>query len=537
MSLPTGIPNLSEKARKSEQFLLLPFRKRSVLAIREIPEFYVLDADALQPLHLVSGGFDHAADLAVLPLREDDGELARRYAEYRRRLGFVPVQYLHSGGHPREFGVGNRSVDFDDVFFFVFVFRMHEAIRKPPVVREDEESGGILVEAPDGKDALGNVENVQNARIVLGYAGSDDAAGFVDLVVYEAFRFADRFVAHLDHVGARNDRHAERRDLTVDLHETAQNELLRFPAGSDAVLGEVFLKADFAAFHGFVEFEMVHSLRLSKFGDNASLFRQFDAEVFAHGSLREIAKGGYVAPIRSGGSEKEIRMEGRYLRAADLRSFESGPVDERSGRMAFGVFKEGSASPARRLFGSAEFAERFDVHCLEGVSRLPSGEVEARGYDETVGRVLQDARTVGEAHVLGKEVLHSGFRDVPNFGGNEDVGRFESETSGIADHRAAETAGKADPGKKGVVAGLCHFESERMHFFSGTHGKPTCASDASFDIFAILEPSSGKRVSDEEPGEPIEREEAVRSVAEKGHGEFRGFGCGHGFRKDGQILL
>jgi hypothetical protein len=109
------------------------------------------------------------------------------------------------------------------------------------------------------------------------------------------------------------------------------------------------------------------------------------------------------------------------------------------------------------------------------------------------------------------------LRDVPNFGGNEDIGRFEAETSGIANHRAAETARKPDPRKKGVIAGLRHFESERMHLFGGTHGKTVSAPDVFFDIFAILEFFSGKRVSDEESGKPVEREEAVRPVAKKDH--------------------
>jgi hypothetical protein len=133
---------------------------------------------------------------------------------------------------------------------------------------------------------------------------------------------------------------------------------------------------------------MVHFMRLSKFGDNASFFRKFDAEFFAHGIFREVAEGGYVAPIRSGRSEEEVRVERGYLRAADFHSFKSSLIDKRSGRMSFRVLEERSTGPACWLFRSAEFAERLDIHRLKSVSLLPLREIETRGYDESVGHAL-----------------------------------------------------------------------------------------------------------------------------------------------------
>lgn len=375
----------------------------------------------------MSGGFDHAADLAVFPFRQDDGELARRDAGDFGRLGLVPVQYLHSCGHAGEFGIFDRPVDFDDVFLLVLVTGMHEAVGETPVVREDEEAYGILVETSDGEYAFRDVDDVHDAGIALRDAGRDDAAGLVHLVVDEFLDFADGLVSDFDLVDSGYDRHSDGRHLAVDLHEAAGDEFLSLAAGRYSGAGKVFLKADFATFDKFFfEFDMVHVGGFSErfwnfsglpvFGDDAGFFDELDTELRQHLVFGEVAESDHVAPVGPGGSEEEVGVEGRYLRSPDFRPLESRRIYERSRGVSFGIFKEGSARPSGGLFGFSQIPEFGNVHRLVRVPFFAERKVEYGGYDEPVGGVFQYARAVGETHLGVGQRFHPAFGDVPYVG-------------------------------------------------------------------------------------------------------------------------
>lgn len=207
----------------------------------------------------MSSGLDHAADLTVFPFREDDGKFARGDAGDFSGFGLIAVEDLHSGRHAGKFGIFDRTVDLDDVFFLVLVTGMHEAVREAPVVSEDEKAYGILVETSDGKNAFRDVDDVHDAGVAFRNAGRDDAARLVHLIVDEFLNFADGLVPDFDLIDPRYDRHADGRHLAVDLHQTPGDEFLGLSAGSDSCSGKVFLKTDFATFAKFFfEFDMVH---------------------------------------------------------------------------------------------------------------------------------------------------------------------------------------------------------------------------------------------------------------------------------------
>lgn len=228
---------LSGQTREAEQFGLFGFREGRESAFRKFAEKDVLYADALEAFDLVAGGFDHPTDLPVLALGKDDGEFSRRDAVDVRRFRFVPIEDFDSGGHLGELGIRNGAVGFDDVFLFVFVTRMHEPVGESAVVGENEQASCILVEPADREDPLRNFDDVENAYVVFGYAGRDDSAGFVDLIIDELFGLTDGFVAHLDDVDPRRYGHAEFGNLAINGNETPEDELFGFSAGSDAVEG------------------------------------------------------------------------------------------------------------------------------------------------------------------------------------------------------------------------------------------------------------------------------------------------------------
>lgn len=234
---------LSGQTGEAKEFGLFGFREGRESTFRKFPEKDVLDADTFEAFDLVAGGLDHPADLPVLSLGEDDGEFSGRDTIDVGRLRLVSVKNLDSGGHLGELGIRDGPVGFDDVFLFVFVTRVHEPVGEPAVIGEDEQASGILVEPADREDPLRNIDDVENANVVFGYASRDDSAGFVDLIIDELFGLPDGFVAYLDDVDPRRYGDAEFGNLPINGNETPEDEFFGFSAGSDAIERQVLLKA------------------------------------------------------------------------------------------------------------------------------------------------------------------------------------------------------------------------------------------------------------------------------------------------------
>lgn len=543
----TFLAFVGKQSRAAEQFPFFPFGKGHVRPLGNVSEFNVLDTYALELFHLVSGGFDHAADLAVLPFREDDGKLTGGNAGDFGRFGLVTVEDLHSGGHTGKFGIFDGTVDFDDVFLLVLVAGMHEPVGEAPVVGEDEEAYGILVETSDGEHAFRDVDDVHDAGIALRDAGRNDATGLVHLVIDEFLDFADGLVPDFDLVDSGYDRHADGRHLAVDLHEAAGDEFLGLTAGRYSGTGKVFLKADFATFAKFFfEFDMVHVGGFSErfwnfsglpvFGDDARFFDELDTELRQHLVFGEVAERDHVAPVGLGGSEEEVGMERRYFCSSDLRPLESRLIYERSRGMSFGVLEEGSARPSGGLFGFSQIPELGNVHRLVRVPFFSERKVEYGGYDEAVGGLLQDARTVRESQVGVAERFHFAFGDVPYVGRNEYVGGFEPEASGVADYRSSETSREADPGHEARESPSSEKQGHGMHLLGGMDFKAFGRDPYGRKRSVVRKvPETGKRIFHEKPREPVEGEEAVGTVAEVGHRKPRGFRGGYGERKGRKV--
>lgn len=230
-------------------------------------------------------------------------------------------------------------------------------------------------------------------------------------------------------------------------------------------------------------------------------------------------------------------MERGYLGSPDLRPLESRLIYERSRGVSFRVLEERSARTAGGLFGPAEFAERRDFHRLVRVTFFAERKVEHGGYDEAVGRILQNAGAVAETHLGVGQRLHFTLGDVPYVGGNEHVGGFEAEAPGVSDYGSSEAARKADPGDEARKSQRSEKQGYGVDFLSGMDFEPSGR-----DRYRIQRrrrilkmPESGEGVLYQQPREPVEGEEAVGSVTEERHGKSGGFRRGDRLGKDRQI--
>lgn len=272
---------------------------------------------------------------------------------------------------------------------------------------------------------------------------------------------------------------------------------------------------------------------LAVLGDDSGFFDELDTELRQHFVFGKVAERDDVAPIGSGGGQEEVAMERRYLGSPDLGTLESRLVYERSRGVPFGILEERSAGASGGLLGPAELAERRDVHRLEGVFGLAEGEVECGGNDETVGRILKRAGTVGETQLGVGEGFEPGFRDVPDVGGNEDVGGFESEAPRVPDDGSSERSGQSDPRNESGKPFRREKQGNGMDLF-GRMGFEAAGSDSSrheWRGLVLKMPEAHERILYEKPRKTVEREKAIGAVSEKRYRKSR-FLCGSDGRRE-----
>jgi hypothetical protein len=159
------------------------------LAGGEIAESEVAELDAVEGKNGCSGGGEHTADLVVFALGEDEvggaGGGGGETEVGRGAGGVFAVEDQCAGGEERdeigrEVAVHGGAVELGDL-----VFRRGIFVDELGLVGEEDQAGGVLVEATDGGDlgvagapAFG--EEVVNARAFAFVVGADEAEGFVE---------------------------------------------------------------------------------------------------------------------------------------------------------------------------------------------------------------------------------------------------------------------------------------------------------------------------------------------------------------------
>ena len=145
------------------------------------------EAFAVEREDLGAGGGEHAADLVIAALGE--GELSLARGKQREMRGgaeeFLAGEEQRAAGEERdeigrEIGVDGGAIDLGD-----FVLRRGEAMHERGLVGEEEEAGGVFVEAADGgDDGIAAAPARREERVDVGafafVVGADEAEGFVE---------------------------------------------------------------------------------------------------------------------------------------------------------------------------------------------------------------------------------------------------------------------------------------------------------------------------------------------------------------------
>lgn len=298
-----------------------------------------------------------------------------------------PEDFERTRGKFLQVIVLDASVNFDEVLLFVHVPGMHEVVREPSIVREQEKSRGILVETTDRKYPLPDVDDIHDTGVLVARTGCDDTSGLVNLVVHEIFRFRNRLVTDYDLVDRRIDHLSDSRDFAIDGYEPSGNEFLGLATRSYARLGEVFVNSEWSCFH------------MDLFNDSY-FFVEFDAELVTDFGFGEFRKLENVLPDGTRRADEEVRVMGRYLHPADFYPLEPHLVDDLASTRSGRIFEIRSARESGWLFGSPRGLHLSDIHFGEWVFELPVFQTEGRTeYDMSI-LSFQCRRTIYVFHLV-----------------------------------------------------------------------------------------------------------------------------------------
>lgn len=227
-----------------EESLLLLFCQLHILPFLEFPECDILDPDAFQALHGISADFDHFPNLTVFSFFQDNGEFPARDTLHATRSCLISGGSLilslsffqrndDTLSHSIEMGIIDWTERLDHVFFLVFVARMHEVVRKAPIIREEDESRRFLIEAPDRKDSLWDIDDIEKPCFTMRYTGTHDPIGLIHLIIDEfSCIFHDR-VSDFHDIFLRIDDLTGVSDDSIYRDFSICDILLRFPTRAD----------------------------------------------------------------------------------------------------------------------------------------------------------------------------------------------------------------------------------------------------------------------------------------------------------------
>ena len=189
----------------------------------------------------------HAADLAVQPLHQRDAEHEGGLSFHLALLG-DGAEDGHPGPHAPDKLVCHRLVHGHQVLFLVIVARPQDLVHQIPVVGEEDEALGVLVEAPYGEDAGAVVDEIDYVVLLPRLCGGDYAHRLVQHDEDQAVRFARLYhlTVDLDQIPGKH-LIADPGPLAVDVDMALLDEAVGLATGADAALADVFVQA-----HGFI---------------------------------------------------------------------------------------------------------------------------------------------------------------------------------------------------------------------------------------------------------------------------------------------
>lgn len=211
------------------------------------PEHKRTDCGANEARDVMTKRREHPSHLAVPPFSDRDLDEARDRASIEqpngRRLGRALLE-LHAAGEQLERPRRNGSPDLGDVGLGHFEAGMREVQGEVAVVREEQRSFGVDVEAADRPHVYRRVDEIDHGRATLRIVGaSDHTYRLVQQVVRELCAERDTRTIYLHYILILVDTLPEVSAPSVDPDPPLLDHLFDRPAGADAGPSQNLLQA------------------------------------------------------------------------------------------------------------------------------------------------------------------------------------------------------------------------------------------------------------------------------------------------------
>jgi uncharacterized protein with GYD domain len=204
----------------------------------------------MEPDHRVADRGQHPLDLVLAALVDRELDPARPEPADARGRSRTVVQ-LDARAKPLERVVGGLALDLGLVDLLDLVARMREPVRELAVVGEQERSGRVGVQPPDGDDPRGMLDELDDGGPALWVAGGGDhARGLVEEHVGERLEL-DSPPVELDPVPG-GDEGIELPRLAVDADAAGLDQLVGLAAGGDPGAREVGIEPHSRHYSGAV---------------------------------------------------------------------------------------------------------------------------------------------------------------------------------------------------------------------------------------------------------------------------------------------
>ncbi len=225
---------------------LVPLRRRQLLppSDRQPVQRDVHDAHARERDHPIAERLTHAADLAVASFDQDDAESIGRLPPNCAGQGRTS-QYEHARRHAiQEFSV-EWAVHTHHVLALVAVLGPQDLVDDVAVVREQDESGGVLVQSSNGEDACGVLDRGDDVAFDVRFARRRDPDRLVVLEIDPPRSPWDRTAVQLDPV-AGSHRITQDRPAAVQRDAPLLHQPVRLSPRADPLFRKKFIDADAA---------------------------------------------------------------------------------------------------------------------------------------------------------------------------------------------------------------------------------------------------------------------------------------------------
>jgi hypothetical protein len=217
------------------------------MTAREVAKPKITHPYADKMFNVISNGFEHAANLAIDSLSQDNAQADGRHGVESRNPCSLTVEKDSAHQFRRERGIP-RPIQCYLVFLLDFVTRMRKPLCEIAVVCEKQQTFGLCIQTPDVEQGREfSRQQIKDGVAYVGISpGRNESGGFVQHDG-ERRRDVNKFAIHL-HVVARVGLHAEvNTGFTVDSDPPGRDQFIAVPTRSDTGSGEEAVQAHYAS--------------------------------------------------------------------------------------------------------------------------------------------------------------------------------------------------------------------------------------------------------------------------------------------------